>query len=186
MMMTDGAGSVVWSGEYLPFGEALSITGSVTNNLRFPGQYYDSETGLHQNGFRDYKPEIGRYPQADPIGLLGGINLYSYVGNSPVNFVDPEGKAIIAVGICIGAMTLDVASTIYDLNKYAEEMAEIKSEIETAKKTCSSDEEYINKTMELQKRMLQKSHEIAKRRLEGIAYGIPIAFFCVAAPFLPF
>jgi uncharacterized protein RhaS with RHS repeats len=56
MLMTDESGSIVWEGEFLPFGEAYSVTGNITNNLRFPGQYYDEETGLHYNYFRDYKP----------------------------------------------------------------------------------------------------------------------------------
>ncbi len=67
MVMTNESGQNVWTGEFMPFGESLSVTGSITNNIRFPGQYFDSETGLHQNWHRDYKPEMGRYVEADPI-----------------------------------------------------------------------------------------------------------------------
>jgi len=59
--------------------------------IRFPGQYYDKETGLHYNYFRYYKPEIGRYLTPDPIGLLGGINPFIYVANNPINRIDPSG-----------------------------------------------------------------------------------------------
>jgi RHS repeat-associated protein len=91
MLMTDGTGQTVWEGEYLPFGEEHSITGSITNNLRFPGQYFDGETNLHYNYFRDYNPVIGRYVESDPIGLEGGINLFNYVENNSINLIDPEG-----------------------------------------------------------------------------------------------
>jgi RHS repeat-associated protein len=84
MLMTDYAGSVVWQAEFKPFGEPLSVSGSITNNLRFPGQYYDSETGLNYNWFRYYDSKLGRYKETDPIGIQKGQNhLYSYVGNSP-------------------------------------------------------------------------------------------------------
>jgi RHS repeat-associated protein len=61
------------------------------NNHRFPGQYYDAETGLHQNYFRDYEASLGRYVQRDPIGLRGGINVFGYVGGRPIVGVDPLG-----------------------------------------------------------------------------------------------
>jgi RHS repeat-associated protein len=95
VLMTDESSSVVWEGEFLPFGEPLSVTGSITNNLRFPGQYYDSETGLHYNYFRDYSPLLGRYLQADPIGFKGGMNLYNYVGGNPIINVDIFGLKVI-------------------------------------------------------------------------------------------
>jgi RHS repeat-associated protein len=89
--MTDASGTVVWAVDYLPFGQADVTVGTVVNNLRFAGQYYDAETGLHYNYHRYYDPKLGRYLRADPIGLAGGINLYAYVQNNPVNFIDPDG-----------------------------------------------------------------------------------------------
>lgn len=62
-------------------------------NLRFPGQYYDTETGLHYNYFRDYEPTTGRYAESDPVGLIGGMNIYAYVDLNPTRLVDPNGLA---------------------------------------------------------------------------------------------
>ena len=66
-------------------------------NLRFAGQYYDNETGLHYNTFRYYDPNCGRFTQQDPIGLAGGINLYQYAPN-PLTWVDPWGLSCGATG----------------------------------------------------------------------------------------
>jgi RHS repeat-associated protein len=89
--MTDGNQTLVWDAVYQPFGETHSITGTATNNQRFPGQYADSESGYHYNGHRDYAPSTGRYLQADPIGLTGGLNLYPYVEGNPLTKTDRFG-----------------------------------------------------------------------------------------------
>jgi RHS repeat-associated protein len=60
-------------------------------NLRFAGQYFDEETGLHYNYFRDYDPKTGRYVQSDPIGLAGGLNTYLYANANPLSYIDPLG-----------------------------------------------------------------------------------------------
>ena len=89
--MTDGTKAVVWDRQARPFGETISLSGTADLPLRFPGQYYDSETGLHYNYFRDYDPSTGRYVQSDPTGLLGGLNTYVYVLDNPIRLTDPLG-----------------------------------------------------------------------------------------------
>ncbi len=84
-------GAVVWASTLLAFGFAQASGGDVVNNLRLPGQYFDSETDLHYNYFRDYDPSLGRYIQSDPIGLQGGLNTYAYVSGNPVNRYDFYG-----------------------------------------------------------------------------------------------
>ena len=97
-LVTDPSGAVIWQNLTAPFGNSAETYPKVaethpsfTLNLRLAGQYYDAETGYHYNYMRDYSPELGRYLQADPIGLKGGMNLYAYCGGDPVNRRDELG-----------------------------------------------------------------------------------------------
>ena len=90
---------VAWRWDTDPFGTPApnqnpAGLGTFVFNLRYPGQYYDSETGLSYNMARDYDPQVGRYVESDPIGLRGGLNTYAYVENSPVGQFDPTGLAV--------------------------------------------------------------------------------------------
>jgi len=81
-------GAVAWEAKYEAFGQTAVNT---TSNIRFPGQYADTESGLNYNFNRMYNPKIGRYTSLDPLGLNGGMNPYMYAGNNPVSFTDPSG-----------------------------------------------------------------------------------------------
>ncbi|MBC3919484.1 hypothetical protein H8L32_18495 [Undibacterium sp. CY18W] len=93
-VITDASGNEVWRWDSAPFGETApneqptQSTAKFTFNLRFPGQYFDAETNLHYNYYRDYDPQAGRYVESDPIGLDGGINTFGYVGGNPIGFSD--------------------------------------------------------------------------------------------------
>ncbi|MDC5386252.1 RHS repeat protein [Acinetobacter baumannii] len=82
--------AVVWSWDSTAFGVG-NPTGSITFNLRFPGQYYDVGTNQFYNHNRFYNPELGRYMEPDPIGLEGGLNPYAYAGSNPVMNTDSTG-----------------------------------------------------------------------------------------------
>ena len=89
------AGTTIWAWESAPFGDTvpngISWRGTMVFNHRFPGQYFDRATGLHQNVNRDYDPNLGRYIQSDPVGLKGGTNTYTYAINAPTHAIDPRG-----------------------------------------------------------------------------------------------
>ena len=91
--VADQNNQVVWQwNQNDPFGNNVPIANNgFEYNLRLPGQYFDKETSLHYNTFRDYDPGTGRYVQSDPIGLDGGINTYSYVNGNPLTYTDPLG-----------------------------------------------------------------------------------------------
>jgi RHS repeat-associated protein len=91
--MYDQDGEIVWAADFSAYGlTARSLALEVDNPIRFPGQYYDQESGLHYNRFRYYDPQVGRYVNQDPIGLRGGWNQYAYVRN-PTGWIDPRGLA---------------------------------------------------------------------------------------------
>jgi RHS repeat-associated protein len=104
--VTNQQNQVIWQNPPLsePFGSGApdedpdGDATPFTLNLRFPGQYFDTETNAHYNYYRDhYFPSLGRYGQSDPIGLLGGINTYGYVGGSPISLMD-----LLGLEACLG------------------------------------------------------------------------------------
>ena len=89
--LTDYSGEIMWSAKYRAYGNLAALDVSeIDNPLRFQGQYFDAETGLHYNRHRYYNPGTGRFLTPDPIKLAGGLNSYQYVPN-PTGWVDPLG-----------------------------------------------------------------------------------------------
>ena len=97
--MTDHSGAIIWKAQYKAWGECQTEKAKsnffenseiISNNIRFQGQYFDLETGLHYNRYRYYSPYIGRFVSRDPIKILGSYNIYQYAPN-PIEFVDPMG-----------------------------------------------------------------------------------------------
>ena len=95
-VIVNQAHQIVWRWDSDPFGETPanenpSGLGTFAYNPRFPGQYFDAETGLHYNYFRDYEPETGRYVESDPIGLRAGVQTYAYASSYALGLADPFG-----------------------------------------------------------------------------------------------
>lgn len=88
---TDAEGTKVWEASYLPFG-GVHVSIGANSTLRFPGQWFQTETWLHQNWMRDYDPTLGRYLQADPLGLVDGANVYGYALQNPGRYTDLRGE----------------------------------------------------------------------------------------------
>jgi RHS repeat-associated protein len=93
VQLTGGGGTVLNTYSYLPFGEALNVSETVSNPFKFVGQFGVMREGNGLDFMRNrwYDPTKGRFTQADPIGLAGGANFYAYVGNNPMDLVDPSG-----------------------------------------------------------------------------------------------
>ncbi len=99
------ANKLRWKWDPNPYGEgspnenpSVPALGAFKYHLRFPGQYFDAETNLSYNYFRDYDPAIGRFAQSDPIGLSGGLNSYAYGSANPLSNFDPLGLDPLVLG----------------------------------------------------------------------------------------
>ena len=90
LILTDTNAQVVWRANAEPFGKTTPTANQIVYNPRFPGQYYDKETGLTHNNRRDYNSSTGRYKQPDPVADVRR-HLYNYAQNNPTRYVDPEG-----------------------------------------------------------------------------------------------
>jgi len=89
----------VWRATFLPFGGVLTVTGTAATDSRFPGQWFNLESGLHYNWHRQYDPTTGRYLQPDPLGMPDGPSIYAYAVKTPQMAVDPDGRSVVELGL---------------------------------------------------------------------------------------
>jgi len=118
-------GLVVWAATYDSFGNCQVDIEGITNNLRFAGQYYDQETGLHYNLNRYYDPTTGRYLRTDPFG--DGLNLYAYCFANPLRWIDPTGLCAasdIGIGIKV-ALVEGAEAGLYSAKRAAYDLGQI-------------------------------------------------------------
>jgi RHS repeat-associated protein len=149
-LLTSSTGQVVWKATAAAYGSTVVQSDPDGNgtaiilNTRLPGQYWDGESGLHYNYFRDYDPQLGRYVQADPIGLAGGVNPYSYVFSNPLNFIDPYGlnadsfvgdawihvgvSIVLGAAVVVGSVPLGAAAVVVEVGVLAHEGYKIYNE----------------------------------------------------------
>ena len=93
--MTDATKATVFQAIYKPYGEVNSTSGTKAQNLRFPGQYFQIETGFAYNWHRQYDPVTGRYTQPDPLRFVDGPSVYGYAKSNPSNITDRTGEVTI-------------------------------------------------------------------------------------------
>ncbi|MEX2580445.1 MAG: RHS repeat-associated core domain-containing protein [Verrucomicrobiales bacterium] len=124
--MVDETGAVKARYDYDPWGRRSKLEGSEDVEFGFTGHFYDEAADLHLTLFRAYDADLGRWLSADPIGEAGGINLYEYAHNDPINFLDPLGLTC---------------------NKYKKQIAEYTSQIEAIKRKRATNQKKLQRTL---------------------------------------
>ena len=102
--MTDSTATVRVRYDYDPYGKRTKLGGDLDCDFGFTGHYHHAGNNLNLTLYRAYDAELGRWLSVDPIGEKGGLNLYRYANNSPVMYVDPDGKIPILIPIIIGIL----------------------------------------------------------------------------------
>ena len=150
-LVADATGTTVWRWDQQePFGDSPanenpSGAGTFDLPLRLPGQYYDAESGLHYNYFRDYDPGLGSYKQSDPIGLGGGLNTYGYTFGDPLRITDTNGEMgqlVIAAGIVIAGYgvwkLITIGTNVAKFKQATAMVATSQNALNAAAKACES------------------------------------------------
>ncbi|WP_284691723.1 RHS repeat-associated core domain-containing protein [Pinirhizobacter soli] len=119
-VITDSSAQPVWTADNLPFDRAITLPSLPGVDIGLPGQVYDRENGTWNNRARDYDATEGRYLQPDPIGLVGGINPYTYADGSPTTVTDPSGRITWTGTVTGGTLAAGVGGSVYLFDLYSE------------------------------------------------------------------
>jgi len=95
--MTNTSATIVYQQSFDPYGKATNIVNTTPADFGYAGMYLHSRSGMNLTLYRAYKPDLGRWISRDPMEEEGGINLYAYVMNNPVGYIDPQGGFLIAL-----------------------------------------------------------------------------------------
>lgn len=181
--MINTSGRLVAHYHYDPYGNLVAMAGPLAqvNRYRYSNKEIQPNSKLYYYGFRFYDPSLQRWINQDPIGEVGGINLYGFVGNDPVNFVDTDGriawapvfKGGLAIGIAIGSSELwdrfvsphieDALVEVYLWNPYAETAAtgtQVVMTLKNAPKMASTD---CSVTKEFAETSRRRARDLAQR-----------------------
>jgi len=110
LVVNTSTGATVQRIDYDTYGKVVADTNPGLQPFGFAGGLYDAETGLVRFGARDYDAETGRWTSKDPSLFAGGLNLYGYTNNDPVNFIDSNGKNPVLIAVGAGAIVGGAAS----------------------------------------------------------------------------
>jgi RHS repeat-associated protein len=188
--ISDSSGNMVNKYAYDAFGKVLNQVEAIANPFKYVGAFgvMDEGNGSFYMWARYYDPEVGRFINKDPIGFAGGLNLFQYVANNPVNKIDPEGEGLLLMGVCIGAFALSGASTVYsvyELNKEAEPIEEKMTALLKRSKKCEDVEEMgkiLGEFEKLSKQLDRIARNKVKEELKGGLILFVITVLCLAFP----
>lgn len=185
-------GSIIQQMDYDEFGNVINDTNPGFQPFGFAGGIYDQHSQLTRFGARDYDAGTGRWTNKDPIRFEGGdTNLYGYVVNDPVNWIDITGNGRITIGVCVAALAIDAYSTFSTVKDLVKKQQGIDSEIKSLQSSCdisrsspnTAKQDRINElTLQSLELGQQKALELAK----GSATGIAIGILCTGLVRLPF